>query len=101
MRVRVRDRDSGLGRDFISVRARVATSSHWRPLHAFSKGRVPLPKDESRPDPLRAHPGVETGHAPALGFGLLLPAGLRRLLEQNASERLELARHMDRLADGG
>ena len=35
------------------------------------------------------------------GFGLLLPAGLRRLLEQNASERLELARHMDRLADGG
>lgn len=32
-------------------------------------------------------------------FGLLLPAGLRRALEQNAAERLEFARHMDRTAE--
>ena len=30
----------------------------------------------------------------------LIPAGLRRLLEQNAAARVELARHMDRAAQG-
>ena len=34
------------------------------------------------------------------GFGELIPAGLRRLFEENATARLDFARHMDRTAQG-
>ena len=40
---------------------------------------------------MRTHFGVETGR---------LPAGLKIYLHDNATERLELARHMDRAAQG-
>jgi hypothetical protein len=40
---------------------------------------------------IRAHFQAETGR---------LPAGLKRYLHENATERLELARHMDRAAQG-
>lgn len=40
---------------------------------------------------MRTHFEVETGR---------LPAGLKRYLHDNATERLELARHMDRAAQG-
>jgi transposase len=34
------------------------------------------------------------------GFGALIPPGLRRRIEENATERLDLARHMDRAGQG-
>jgi hypothetical protein len=34
------------------------------------------------------------------GLGTLIPPGLRRRIEENASERLDLARHMDRAGQG-
>jgi transposase len=40
---------------------------------------------------MRTHFEVETGR---------LPAGLKRYLHENATERLELARHLDRAAQG-
>lgn len=35
------------------------------------------------------------------GIGTLVPAGIRHRLEEDATERLEIARHMDRAAQGG
>jgi len=82
-------------------------SVHGSPLHSMSRGCLHSSRDLSRFR--KTNRGLiryvltqvlKRAARHRYGFGLLLPAGLRRVLEQNAGERLELARHMDRAAEG-